>query len=227
MVNGDTLMIQSAPLVFATGTENFLLPGAAGVIDISTSFPTVTVQNRVMIICHPHPLQGGTMENKVVTTLQRTFNELGFKTVRFNFRGVGLTTGTHDHGIGEAEDLKTIIDWVRQVLPEEDIWLAGFSFGSFIAYKVAVDPEQQLVIKQLITIAPPVQYPEFHRLPTPQIPWLVVQGEADEIVDAQQVFAWLEKLQPRPTVIKMPQTSHFFHGKLIDLKQTLKNQYPI
>ena len=114
------------PKNFVVGKTHFLLSDHQHEVEIATTAPKEKVKNKVVIICHPHPLHGGNMENKVVTTLMRTFNQLNFKTVRFNFRGVGASTGEYAKGIGEAEDLVEILDWVHQVLPDDEIWLAGF-----------------------------------------------------------------------------------------------------
>ena len=214
-------MLPMKPKTFATGKTHFLLSGKQHTIEVVTTTPKAALPDKVIIICHPHPLHGGTMENKVVTTLMRTFNELGFKTVRFNFRGVGASTGEHAKGIGETEDVIEILDWVHQVLPHAEIWLAGFSFGAYVAYRVATLSHYQKLIKRLVLIAPPATYPEFATLPEPQMPWLVVQGELDEVIDPESVFAWLNTKEKAAHLIRMPATSHFFHGKLIDLKNEL------
>ena len=180
---------------------------------------------RVIVICHPHPVHGGTMDNKVVTTLMRTFNELDFYTVRFNFRGVGKSAGSFAEGIGETEDLLSVLDWVTHVLPDGELWLAGFSFGSYIAYRAATITSYKDKIKQLICVAPPASYPEFKDLPAPTMPWLVVQGEADEVIDAEVVFSWVASFALPPQLIRMAQTSHFFHGKLIELRNLLKQTF--
>jgi alpha/beta superfamily hydrolase len=204
---------------FPTEKKSLALQGAAGQIELAITVPNSLPVNKVIVICHPHPLYGGTMDNKVITTLMRTFDGLGYATVRFNFRGVGHSEGEHDKGIGEALDLISILDWVSASLPDASISLAGFSFGSYVAYRVATTSDYRERLAQLILIAPPVQYPEFADLPEPNMPWLVVQGEADEVVDASAVFTWLAQFSHKPRIIRMPETSHFFHGKLVDLKQ--------
>jgi uncharacterized protein len=205
---------------FPVGSANFTLPGEAGDIQIRT-FSAKPQTLKTIVICHPHPLHGGTMDNKVVTTMVRSFHQLDFNVVCFNFRGVGLSQGEHAQGIGETADLLTVVDWLFEVLPEAELYLAGFSFGSYVAYRAATISRHKDRIVKLLLIAPPATYPEFSELPEPEMPWVVVQGEADEIIDPDKVFAWLESRTSKPIVIRMPETSHFFHRKLVDLKNHL------
>jgi alpha/beta superfamily hydrolase len=172
------------------------------------------------VICHPHPLEGGTMHNKVVTMLERALRESGLATVRFNFRGVGASEGEFDQGRGEGEDLAAVSQWVRRVHPDDALWLAGFSFGSYVALANAV----RLDAAALITVAPPVgRSYGFDSIELPACPWLLIQGEADEVVDAQAVFDWVDTLEQPPSVVRMPDTSHFFHRRLLDLRGAVKN----
>ncbi|HEY8229768.1 MAG TPA: CocE/NonD family hydrolase, partial [Rhodanobacteraceae bacterium] len=172
-----------------------------------------------VVICHPNPQQGGTLRNKVVTMLERSFRESGLATVRFNFRGIGASTGEFDHGDGESGDLVAVAQWVRQTQSGDALWLAGFSFGSYIALRST----RSLGADALVTVAPPVGRYEFGELAMPNCPWLVVQGEDDEVVDPQGVFDWVETLDPQPTLIRMPETGHFFHRRLMDLRGAVKN----
>jgi len=205
---------------FPSTAADLLLPGPAGAIELACSVPAPDVARRgVAIVCHPNPLQGGTMFNKVVTTLDRSLNELGLATVRFNFRGVGKSEGVHDEGHGEADDLAAIAAWVRRERPGDVLWLAGFSFGSYVVLRAAA----KLTPAQLILIAPPVGRWEFEGIELPECPILIVQGEDDDVVDAQAVFAWAGAQTPPPTVVRMPETGHFFHRRLIDLRGAVKN----
>jgi alpha/beta superfamily hydrolase len=209
--------------------KNLLLPGekkesvqgSAGRLEV-LSYETTESARGLAVICHPHPIQGGTMNNKVVTMLHKAFAEKEFHTVRFNFRGVGESEGVFDEGIGETTDLRTVLDWASARYPGLPLYLAGFSFGSFIAYRLASDPRYKDKIVQLISIAPPVQYTEFHDLPVPACPWLVVQGEQDEIVEAKAVYAWLESVDKAVEIVRFPEVGHFFHGKLTELKEAIK-----
>ncbi len=208
----------SAP-AFPTTAANLLLPGPAGAIELACNVPESDARNGVAIICHPNPLQGGTMFNKVVTTLDRALGELGLATVRFNFRGVGQTAGEHDEGRGESDDLIVAAEWIRSERPGAALWLAGFSFGAYVVLRAApkLDPAQ------MILIAPPVGRWDFSAIEWPKCPVLIVQGEDDDVVDAHAVFAWAEAQTPPPTIVRMPDTGHFFHRRLIDLRGAVRN----
>jgi alpha/beta superfamily hydrolase len=196
-----------------------LLHGPAGAIELACAVPEGGVRAGVALICHPHPLQGGTMHNKVVTILERALLELGLAAVRFNFRGVGKSEGVHDEGRGETDDVVAIAAWLRRQRPGDVLWLGGFSFGSYVALRAAprVEPAQ------LILVAPPAGRWDFSDIAAPACPWLIIQGEDDEVVDPANVFAWVDTLQPAPHLIRMPETGHFFHRRLMDLRGALKN----
>ncbi len=205
---------------FPSTQATFLLSGPSGLLETATTAVIAEKDRRATaIICHPHPLYGGTMNNKVVTTLMHTFQHLGLRTVRFNFRGVGKSTGHYAEGQGELEDLLAVVQWVKAVRPHDAIWLAGFSFGAFIVIQAA----SQLPIAQLVTIAPPVPYFPLDQLPPITCPWVLVQGDQDEVVDSNQVMAWIETLHPQPKVIGMEGAGHFFHGRLVELRQVLES----
>ncbi len=209
------------PIRFSLEAAHFLLRGAHGFIECRTQAAESSIARRgSVIICHPHPLHGGSMDNKVVSTIERALRELGLSTVRFNFRGVGLSEGVHDGGIGEVAEVIEIAQWLQRTRPDDDLWLAGFSFGTFVSLQAA----SVLPCKQLISIAPAVTRWNFDHLKMPSCPWLVVMGEKDEIVDPQAVFDWIETLQPNPNLIRMPDTSHFFHGRLLELRAHLQTQ---
>lgn len=160
------------------------------------------------------------MHNKVVTMAARALRECGVACLRFNFRGVGGSDGSFDDGRGELDDLRAVVAWARAQHPEHALWLAGFSFGAWVSLRGAVD----LDAKALISIAPPVGRSwAFDDIALPHIPWLVIQGSADEIVDAHAVRAWVSGLPVPPLLIEMPDTSHFFHRKLIDLRGVLQH----
>ncbi len=203
---------------FATG--RVLLPGPVGLLELACTLPAAGQARRgAAIIAHPHPLQGGTMHNKVVTMTERALLELGLATVRFNFRGVGDSQGVHDNGIGETDDLVAIAAWLREQRPGDALWLAGFSFGSYVTLRAA----PRIQPAQLVLIAPPVGRWDFAQLAAPACPWLIVQGEEDEVVDAPAVLAWARALKPAVNVIAMPETGHFFHRRLVDLRGALRN----
>ena len=182
--------------------------------------PEATAQPVLAVICHPLPTEGGTMHNKVVTMTARALCECGIDTLRFNFRGVGASEGAFDDGAGELDDLRAVVAWARTQHPDKALWLAGFSFGAWVSLRGAVE----LGAAAVISIAPPVGRSwEFDGIALPEVPWLVIQGDADEVVDAAAVRDWVASLPSPPTLVEMPDTSHFFHRKLMDLRGALKN----
>jgi len=198
------------------------LSGPAGTIEAIVEGPEPGTPPRplVVVVCHPLPTEGGTMHNKVVTMTARAMHQSGAATVRFNFRGVGSSEGSFEDGAGEADDLRAVVAWVREQRPEAEVWLAGFSFGSYVAYSVA----EELSPGMLVLIAPPVSRGYGFDQVTPfSGHWLVIQGDADEVVDPEAVYAWVEGLAHPPELVRIPDTSHFFHRKLMDLRGAVKN----
>jgi alpha/beta superfamily hydrolase len=205
---------------FPGETANLLLPGPAGRIELACGVPApADARNGVAIISHPNPQQGGTMFNKVVTTLDRGLVDLGLFTVRYNFRGIGETEGVHDDGRGESDDLVAIAEWALAQKPGALLWLAGFSFGAYVTLRAA----PRLSPSQMILIAPPVGRWEFTGIEWPKCPVLIVQGEEDDVVEPAGVFAWAEAQDPPPTLVRMPETGHFFHRRLLDLRGAVRN----
>lgn len=181
----------------------------------------------IAIVCHPHPLFGGTMDNKVVTTLTRMVRDKGGVVVRFNFRGVGESQGAYSDGIGETEDLLAVHSWLRQQWPSLPLWLAGFSFGSFVAARGAeiLNANGDLV-NNLLLVAPPVHHYPFTDIESTGCPVTVVQGEEDEVVPAEQVFQWAASTPLQPDLIRFPECGHFFHGRLVELKEAAASHLP-
>ncbi len=208
------------PEQFPTDTTEFFLTGPAGRLECLADVPEPDhARPAVAVLCHPHPLHGGTMRNKVVTIMERSLRELGLRTVRFNFRGTGESEGEFDDGQGELDDLVAVVEWARKTCPDDDLWLGGFSFGAYVALKAA----QDLPVRQLITIAPPVERYGFDQLMPPNCPWLVVQGDEDEVVSPEAVFKWADSLEGDADLIVMDGTGHFFHRRLMDLRGLIKN----
>jgi alpha/beta superfamily hydrolase len=217
---------------------------------------------KLFVMCHPHPLYQGTMENKVVNIAIKAMADLGFSTVRFNYRGVGKSQGVYGKGEGEFQDLLAVVEWAMQnLLPtpahspgrnlsnhekNQKLYLGGFSFGCYVAYRGAgvLNPER------LLMIAPAIQHMDFDALPAPTMPWLVIQGEADEVVSAEATYVFLEKHQmgsesnsqlnsqfnshsnsqgnfqgESKLLKKMPGVGHFFHGQLLPLKAVIQDYY--
>ena len=213
-------MTDRPPFPDASGT--LALPGPAGLLEVAVDLPGDEVARVpvVAIVCHPLPTEGGTMHNKVVTMAARALRELGVATVRFNFRGTGASEGGFDAGDGERSDLRAVAEWVRATRPGDQLWLAGFSFGAYVSLAMAAELQPAL----LISIAPPAGRGwDLDAITPPTMPWLVIQGDADEIVDPQAVYHWLESLKAEPELVRMPDTSHFFHRKLIDLRGAIRS----
>ena len=205
---------------FPSESTTLLLDGPAGALEVAVDRSDAAPLPAVAIICHPLPIEGGTMHNKVVTMLARSLRELGLDTVRFNFRGTGNSEGSFDDGVGEADDLRAVAAWVRAQRPGAELWLAGFSFGAYVSLRMAAELQPSM----LISIAPPVGRSwDFDSLVPPTCPWLVIQGEADEVVDPQAVFDWIDTMRDPPDLVRMPGTGHFFHRKLMDLRGAIKH----
>ena len=194
-------------------TQKFMLQGEAGEIEALRDEPADEPKG-VAVVAHPHPLFGGTMDNKVVQTLARAFVQCGWSVVRFNFRGVGASAGEHDAGAGEARDMLRVIE---QVAPQGRLALAGFSFGSFVASHVlaalATDREIDKVVfvgtaAQRFTVAPIA--PELHDKT------IIIHGEQDDTVSFASVMDWARPQSLPVTVV--PGGGHFFHGQLPLLK---------
>jgi uncharacterized protein len=189
--------------------ERLLIPGPAGHIEIDVSDPGAP-RRGVALVAHPHPLQGGAKDNKVVTTLARTFSGLGYAAVCPNFRGVGASGGVHDKGIGETDDLIAVAEYAKARFQTETLLLAGFSFGSFVQTRVA----KRLACVGLVLVGPAV-----NRFAAETVPenTLVIHGEQDDIVPLAAVLDWARP-QNLPIVV-VPGGEHFFHGRLHLLAQ--------
>lgn len=200
-----------------------VIAGPSGALEIRVDRPAhpMSEGGRVVVICHPHPQFGGTMDNKVVTTLARAATDVGWSAVRFNFRGVGASAGAFDHGEGEHEDARAVLAWAARQWLGDPPALAGFSFGAWVAMRLALDAS----VSRLLTVAPPVD--RFAHFPdrAPRCPWWVIQGLADEVVDASRVVAWAEQMLPAPRLVTLPGVSHFFHGQLAVLRDLSRRFY--
>lgn len=190
--------------------QRLTLAGPAGAIEALLETPTAEPARAFAVVCHPHPLYGGTLQNKVVHTLARSFAELGAATLRFNFRGVGASAGQFAEGVGEIEDTLAVVDAGRERFADLPLWLGGFSFGGAVAVRAAGRTEP----KFLVSVAPAVKLINLSDIKVPACPWLIVQGGADEFVEADAVIDWAAQLNPAPTVKLLPGVGHFFHGQL-------------
>ncbi|HWP95128.1 MAG TPA: alpha/beta fold hydrolase [Gammaproteobacteria bacterium] len=198
--------------------ETLLLDGPVGPLEAILERPAEGEPVAVAVVCHPHPLHEGTMHNKVAHTLARAFVELGAEALRFNFRGVGRSAGRHDNGVGETDDALAALDWLQARRPGAPLWLAGFSFGAQVALRAALARP----VTRLVTVAPPVGRIDRAAFRVPAADWLLIQGEADEVVNAHDVIEWAMALEPRPTIVRVPGTGHYFHGRLNELKRIIE-----
>lgn len=176
----------------------------------------------VALVCHPNPVQGGTMLNKVVSTLQRTARDNGYHTLRFNYRGVGASAGGHDMGTGEVDDAEAVATWLQEKYPNMPVTLLGFSFGGFVAAALGARLEAQgRVPRQLFMVAPAVHRLTADTPPASQCSLVVIQPDNDEVVEPQAVYDWSANLGRAHELLKVAECGHFFHGKLTDLKDLL------
>ena len=201
----------------APATEKLQIAGPQGRLEALLEIPDNASAERIAVICHPHPLHQGTMLNKVVHTLARAMNDLGMPALRFNFRGVGDSEGEYSSGDGEIDDVIAVSSYVRMRWRNPDIWLCGFSFGGVVAARAA----NRVAPAQLITVAPAVNVLGPKLSAQPEVAWLVVQGDADEIVPAEDVIQWVNSLAPGPELVLLAGVGHFFHGHLVELRETL------
>jgi len=202
--------------------KHFFIEGPAGQLESMASCVSGSQKPSIVIICHPHPQHGGSMQNKVVHTLDKSFQKLGASTLRFNFRSVGESEGEYADAIGEVDDLAAIIAWVERLKPGHEIYLAGFSFGAYIVMQSL----QAFNPSQVVIVAPPVDMFDFSQVSSPNCPCLLIQGESDEIVDSEQVQRWAQSLEGINSVL-VPDCGHFFHGKLNILQSVLVDNLQI
>jgi uncharacterized protein len=191
-------------------TQRRTVAGPAGAIECAIDEPAQALRG-VAVVCHPHPQHGGTLDNKVAQTLARAFVQLGYRAVRFNFRGVGASAGVWDEGRGEVDDALAVITAERSAtLP---LALAGFSFGAYVASQAAARLAQSAAVERLVLVGPAVQ--SFTMAPVPA-GTLVIHGEADDVVPLAAVLDWARPAVLPVTVV--PAAGHFFHGQLALLK---------
>lgn len=191
------------------------IAGPAGVLEAALDSAEDQTSS-VAVICHPHPLHQGTMQNKVVTTVARAFAHLGATVVRFNFRGVGRSAGSYAEGIGERADAEAVVAWARSQHPGLPLYLGGFSFGAAVALAIAANVRPH----GLVTVAPPVTW-----FPTdfaaPDCRWLLVHGSADDVVPAAPVLAWCKALARPPQIDLLEGVGHYFHGQLAAVESAI------
>ncbi|MCD6048405.1 MAG: hypothetical protein K0S08_2052 [Gammaproteobacteria bacterium] len=195
--------------------EKYFIPVAHGTLEAIVS--RSPQHKGIGIVCHPHPLYGGTMSNKVVSSIVKAWQALGLSTIHFNFRGVGESTGSFGNGDGEQDDLQAVIHWAEENLGEQPIYLGGFSFGAYVALKFC----QRFKPAYLLLVAPPAQYEGFMSLQLPNCPCELIVAAQDEVVPTDQILAWAST-QHFQRILNVPEASHFFHGKLIAIREFLE-----
>ncbi|MEO8847561.1 MAG: alpha/beta fold hydrolase [Casimicrobiaceae bacterium] len=196
--------------------EHVVIDGPAGALELAVNQPGGAPAG-IALVAHPHPLQGGTLDNKVVQTLAKTFVALGYAAVRFNFRGVGGSLGAFDEGNGETDDALAVLAYAQQRFGALPLALAGFSFGSFVQTRVA----QRVAFERLVLVGPAVNRFEGASVAAETI---VIHGEEDDVVPLADVLAWARP-QQLPIVV-FPGCGHFFHGRLVQLQQVVMASYP-
>lgn len=198
------------------GEHTFTFIGANGQLEAALTVPNDVNPRYIAIVGHPHSLQGGTMHNKVVTTLTRAFKDMGIASLRFNFRGVGESAGVYDDGFGESEDMLILAKQCLHDRPDAKLIFAGFSFGSYVTYRAAAQCQHAL----LISVAPPVHHFDYTEFSPKPALWIVLQGDVDEVVPMSLVQDFIDE-HPGIQLLNFADTGHFFHGKLLPLKERL------
>jgi alpha/beta superfamily hydrolase len=198
-------------------SEKLFIDGPVGRLEAILDKPRNEAASGYAVVCHPHPQHGGTMHNKVAHTLARAFLRLGFESLRFNFRGTEASEGVYDEGVGELDDALAALEWMRYRQASGPLWLAGFSFGAAISVRTAAAVE----VDGLISVAPAVYRFASGMATQPQCPWLIVQGDEDELVAVDETIEWVNGLEPGPELLIMPGAEHFFHGRLVELREAV------
>ncbi len=197
------------------GERRASIAGPAGALEVALNVPEGPVRG-IALVAHPHPLQGGTLDNKVVQTLAKTFAALGYAAARFNFRGVGKSEGQFDDGIGETDDALAALAAAKLEFGELPVVLAGFSFGSYVQTRVA----HAIAAERLVLVGPAVK-----RFPLEVVPpaTIVIHGEEDDVVALADVLAWARPQQL--PIIVFPGCGHFFHGRLPQLQRVITGMW--
>ncbi len=203
----------------ALPTERLTIKGPAGALQLLVEHPELDageVPRGITVVCHPHPLHGGTMDNKVAHTLARTANLLGRVAVRFNFRGVGESAGSHDDGRGERDDVLAVADWAAGQFPAHSVWFGGFSFGACMAAAAAehANPER------VVLVAPAADRYGMAQVSVAQ-PLVLAQGMADDVVCPDAALQWAARQTGEAKVLEFADVGHFFHGAQVALRTRL------
>lgn len=195
-----------------------MLDGPVGVLE--ALYLDVIDARGIALICHPNPSQGGTMLNKVVSSLQRIARDSGLTTLRFNFRGTGKSAGEHDMRSGEVDDAQAALAWLQAQHPDLPIYLFGFSFGGFVAGSLSGRLQRAgIAVEQLYLVAPAAMRFNAKHVLADNCKLTIIQPEDDEIIDPEWVYQWVSTLTQPHELLKVAECGHFFHGRLLELKQ--------
>ncbi len=196
-----------------------VLQGRAGRIEALLQERQAQAHMITAVVCHPHPLFGGTMHNKVVHRVASALFGMGVAVFRYNFRGVGASEGAHDRGEGELEDARVALEFLRVRHPGARRWIAGFSFGSWVASRLAASESDA---EQLLLIAPPVHTQTFEEMRASAVPKLVVQGSADDICRPENLARAFPTWAEPKRLIEVPGATHFFDKQLSELAEAVQ-----
>jgi len=214
---------QAGDLPAPGSSLSLMLPGPSGVLQALLSAPRGVAARGVAVICHPHPLYGGTMTNKVVYTLASCAIKAGFYTLRFNYRGVGDSAGSYDGARGETADTLAAVNWLRARLPDLPLLLAGFSFGAYVALKAAASARPAWLVSASLPLGRVRgAFGESDNQPLPRhpgCPWLTIHSRDDEVVNYAETLHLLAGYQPAPHIETLDGAGHFYHGRLGDLQR--------
>lgn len=197
------------------------IPVSHGQLEATLKEPSEGPIRGAAVMCHPHPIHGGTMHTKAVYRAAQGFNDAGLVTLRFNFRGVGTSTGSFDDGIGEQDDARAALDWLEQQYPHVPLVMGGFSFGSMVGLTVGSEDDR---VVALLGLGLPVELEDrydYAFLGDAGKPTLVVQGENDEFGSGAAIAETLAGLGSHVSLVRVPDTDHFFDGRLEDLREAV------
>ena len=198
------------------GSEKIFIDGPAGSLECLWLPSGSDPLDRALVLCHPHPLYGGTMETKLVARAAKKLSESGFQTLRFNFRGVGRSEGSWAEGAGERDDLRAVLDYIRSRLPESRLAVFGFSFGAWVGLDVG---NSRPDVEALVGVAPPVGRVSFDFLRDSTKPKLIVYAGRDAIVDPEGLVEWASGLREPKEVVGVPEADHLFKGQVDEVAE--------
>jgi alpha/beta superfamily hydrolase len=206
----------------AKKSEMVFIPGPEGELEGIFSYVSKKVTH-LAVLCHPHPLYGGTMHNKVIYSIAMALNQIGFATVRFNFRGVGRSSGSFNHGIGEQRDVEAVMDHFHKLYPDALKVIGGFSFGSKVGLMAATRDDR---VSAILGAGVTVDVADFGFLKEYERPKLIIQGSLDQYGQPEAVREWFRELRDPKKLIFIDGAVHLFDGKLTELKSAIIQEFP-